>query len=128
MDKRKAQKESVLTLTPNNPKAILNSTAVRTKPYQLGDSVKEINTHVSPLQLLWQGSSAEDDNLSDPVNCAVETSHGQKPQASGHILQRLWEGRVKGAACKQGSRISGAHLVPAGAFTTHQSNNVLPAV
>lgn len=89
MDKRKAQKESVLTLTLNNPKAILSNAEVRTKPHQLGDRVKVTYTRVSPLQLHWQGSSAEDDNLSDSVNCAMETLHGQKPQASGHILQRL---------------------------------------
>lgn len=125
MDKIKTQKESVLTVTLNNPKAILNDAEVRTKPHQLGDRVKVISTHISPLQLHWQGSSAEDDNLSDPVNCAVETLYGQKPQASGHILQRLREGRVKGAACKQGLGISSAHLVPAGAFTTDQTRPVM---
>lgn len=93
-----------------------------------GDGVKVIYTHVSPLQLHWQGSSAEDDNLSDPVNYAMETLHSRKPQASGHILQRLREGRVKGAACKQGLGISSAHLVPAGAFTTDQTNDVSSAV
>lgn len=89
MNKRKAQKESVLILALNNPKAILNNAEVRTKPHQLGARVKVIYTHVPPLQLHWQGCSAQDDNLADPVSCAMETLHSHELQASGHILQRL---------------------------------------
>lgn len=38
MDKRKAQKESVLTVTLNSPKTILNNVEVRTKPRGRGKS------------------------------------------------------------------------------------------